>query len=147
MPQTVLVDQSLQKVKWILTKDQNINIQVNQKKKMKILQSTQRNFSILGIGVQQSNGKYILNVRNGLALFVLGLASISCYVQLFHVANNFQEYTDAVYMSVSTTGAAAELVIAIWKMRPLFECVTSFEKIVNTSEFRFEAPFEIRSPT
>lgn len=114
---------------------------------MKILQSTQRNFSILGIGVQQSNGKYILNVRNGLALFVLGLASISCYVQLFHVANNFQEYTDAVYMSVSTTGAAAELVIAIWKMRPLFECVTSFEKIVNRSEFRFEAPFEIRSLT
>lgn len=105
---------------------------------MKVLQSTQRNFSILGIGVMQSNEKYRFNRRNGLALFVLGLASISCYVQLFYVANNFQEYTDAVYMSASTTGASAELAIVLWKMRPLFEIVTKLDAIVNTREIRFE---------
>lgn len=99
---------------------------------MKVIQSTQRNFAILGIGVEQSNENHRCNRRNGLALFVLSLAAISCYVQLFHVADNFQEYTDAVYMSVSTTGTAAELVIVLWKMRPLFGIITNLETIVNT---------------
>lgn len=102
---------------------------------MKVLQSTQWHFSILGIGIQESTGKHRFNIRNSLALLVLALASVSCYVQLFHVANNFEEYTDAVYMSVSTTGAAAELVIVMWKMRPLFEIIASIEIIVNSSEF------------
>lgn len=107
----------------------------NTKRKMKILQSTQWNLLILGIGIQQSNEKYRFNIRNSLALLILGLASISCYVQLFHVASNFKEYTDAVYMSVSTTGTAAELVIVLWKMRPIFETVANIELIVNTSKF------------
>lgn len=104
-------------------------------RKIKVLQSTHRNFSILGIGIQQSNESSQFNQRNLSALFILGLASVSCYVQLFHVASNFQEYTDAVYMAVSTTGTAAELVIFTWKMRPLFGIVTNLESIVNASEF------------
>lgn len=113
------------------------------KPKKKVLQSTQRNFSILGIGIQQSNEKYRLNKRNTLALFILGLSSVSCYVQLFHVASNFQEYTDAVYMSVSTTGTAAELVIVEWKMRPIFESVKRLEIIVNASEFSIKFVLKI----
>lgn len=104
-------------------------------RKMAVLQSTQRNFSVLGIGIRQSNEKCRFNRRNISALFILGLASVSCYVQLFHVASNFQEYTDAVYMTVSTTGTAAELVIFMWKMRPIFGIIASLESIVNSSKF------------
>lgn len=103
-------------------------------KKLRILQTLQQKFAILGICPIET--KQACNSRNKLLIgfCIFGISSISHCVFLFGVANTFEEYTNSIYMTTMTISIAAVYLIVVWKMENLFQFIENCEQIIDKSE-------------
>lgn len=94
---------------------------------MKILRRTLEIASYVGITAEQSIQPSLFNRKNVSALLVLSLTTISCLLYLLYDAKTFTEYTYSVAAFSSMLVATAILAIVIWKMKPLFNCLSLME--------------------
>lgn len=105
------------------------------KKKLKIFQLIKRNFAILGISSNSLNKKYLLNKNVLTASLFYGLNFTLNAIFLFCKANNFQEYTDSIYVTTAVLTIFVCYVITIFKVTNIFEFIEHCETIVDESEF------------
>lgn len=98
---------------------------------MKIHQAIQKKFEILGIGLNQSrfNGK----VMGTYLIYVIGITFSAMF--LICEANNFQEYTDNLYITTALAGGFFSFTNMILKMNQLFTLIDNIEKTLGKSEY------------
>lgn len=104
-------------------------------KKMKIMETIQRELSKLGICLHvESTQAHPLNSRNVFVLMVqcIGIA-LNC-VYIFHDAKTFNEYTISFYTASAMLTIAISFATLIWKMALLSKDLVSLEKIINESK-------------
>lgn len=97
---------------------------------MKIFQSIQNQFAILGISSEQQ----ILNRKIVFGLTLLGMCIVLQCAATFQPANEFKEYIDRVNMTSTTIIAAIIFAVVIFNIKNLFEIINMFEKLINDSE-------------
>lgn len=100
---------------------------------MKIFQSTLKQFAILGIRSPQSNQKILISVKNYVILFIMILGmSVSNGSEVLY-AQDFREYTQALYNISTMTVNIFDFLIHIWTAEKLFKFIKSFEKFIEKS--------------
>lgn len=105
--------------------------------KLKVFQSIQRNFAILGVGLHQSKQSYPFDVRNVLVLFIFGLSLISASVSVAH-AHKFKEYINTFHIAVTVAFGGITFVIVMCQMKKLFQFIDIIEDEVEKREFSME---------
>lgn len=100
---------------------------------MKILQSLQHNFAILGIDEYQSKQKHSFNVRSVSVLLIFGISLISGCVSIAH-ANTFKEYLNAFHIAVTVAFGGLTFIIVICQMKILFPFIDYVEKVIDESK-------------
>lgn len=98
--------------------------------KMKIFQSIQNQFAILGINSQQQN----LNPKIIVGAIFLGVCIVLQSAAIFEPTNEFKEYIDCVYMTSTTIIVSTIFVVLVFSMRILFEFIEMVEGLINESE-------------
>lgn len=102
---------------------------------MKLFQSSQKHFALLGITPSQSHEKYpILNGKILTNYFWNWFTAILFSVNIFYEANNFQEYVELIYRMLMPVLIVICFTIIICKMDILFQFIDSCEKIVDKSK-------------
>lgn len=101
---------------------------------MKLFQSIQKCFSILGISSNQSR----FNGRMVSAFIVFSLGVIISTISLFIGTKTFKEYTDEIYVACAAILFVILFTNMIRKMEKLFELIDSFEMLVEKSELKFQ---------
>lgn len=101
---------------------------------MKLFQTIQRKFAILGISPDQSIQNCPFNQEIILVYIIYGSACIMSNVYLFHEAQNFEEYTNNIYITTAATMLLFFFTIIINKMANLFEFIDNVEKLIDSSE-------------
>lgn len=101
---------------------------------MKIFQTTQKNFSYLGISSLYSTRQCPINGRNLSIFLLLCMCTLISWIYLCHVATTFQEYADSVYACSTISIGTAIFACLIWRMRRLFDCLNRMEGIINESK-------------
>lgn len=105
---------------------------------MKILQSVQKYFSHLGISSEQSKQtKRPINARIAMVNLMFVTYIILNCVYLFHVAGNFKEYTQSIYMTISAISNFSFHTVLVRQMKEWFRLIDGIEKSINRSEFFF----------
>lgn len=102
--------------------------------RMKIFETIQRHFAILGITVNQTRNLSSISLKNVLILFGMLFSVVSQIICIISVAETFEEYTLCIYGSFTLAVTCIELAMHIWKMKQLFEFIENFEHIIETSE-------------
>lgn len=104
---------------------------------MKILQSVQNDYPILGLHFidQPIRNYYALNKRNLQAFIMLSLAITSSIVYFFHVAKEIDEFTISFFVTTSFIVIAIVYGIVLWNRKSIFELVNVVEKLVNESMY------------
>lgn len=100
---------------------------------MKILESVQNSFSILGINLNRSTQHHSLKFRRWLVGFVFGTAVTLSYVSIFR-AHNFKEYTDSIHMGLALTLGCVLFGIALFESIKISELIGSIETTIIDSE-------------
>ena len=103
--------------------------------KMKLFQSAQRCFAMLGIYPIQANGKYLCFNRKIWIVFISYLVGIifNC-VFLFRKVHSFEEYTDIIFrISISILIIICYVVIVL-QMENLFQIINNCEEIIRQSK-------------
>lgn len=97
---------------------------------VKVFQSAQRIFSILGI----SSDKRPFNRTILTFVFTFG-AMVCCYIVfLLSIAETFKQYTDNIYLTASTSIITFCLVVVSCKMRVIFKLIDCAESFINESK-------------
>lgn len=109
------------------------------KAKVKIFQSIQKNFAILGIDSFQSKQTYSFNERNVMVLLIFGLSVISGCVSVAH-ANTFKEYINAFHIAVTVAFGGLTFVIVMCQMKILFRFIDSIEDEFEKSKKKNRIP-------
>lgn len=103
------------------------------KERLKIFQTVQENFVVLGLGAVHSKqifaSKWKILMAN--LIFIAYTAFISVY--LFHVAKNFKECTEAIFLLVSAINCFLSYLFFIWKIHGWFGAIVGLEELVNKS--------------
>lgn len=102
--------------------------------RMKIFETIQRHFAILGITVNQTRKLSSISLKNVLILLGMLFSVVSQIICIISVAETFEEYTLCIYGSFTLAVTGIELAMHIWKMKQLFEFIKNFEHIIETSE-------------
>lgn len=100
---------------------------------MKIFQSIQQNFAVLGITMNQSRQQSPINMKHLMIFSVLSAAICSQIVCMITLAQNFEEYTNCIYGAFTLVTIVIELGMHIWKMKPLFQYIRNFEHFIEPS--------------
>lgn len=112
--------------------------------KMKVLQTVQKNFAVLGINPKRINPKQ--SKSDGkivMTWLILSLATTSSAIFLLVEAKTFQEYTNNIYSTSAGAVLATTFTIVIFKMEKLFESIDSLEDIIDKSELVLNILFRI----
>lgn len=105
--------------------------------KMKVFQTVEDNFTLMGISAYQSQQKYPFNAKNLLVLFILCSTFFSDAMYLIREANDFKEYTISVF-SISTMAVSILIfVIALAEMRNIYFYRNLIEETINKSKRKF----------
>lgn len=99
-----------------------------------ICETVQKYFAMLGISASQSIQKHPFNIQNLAVSCVFGITIIDGTIYIFHVADTFKEYTEAVYFTSTTAINASIFASFVWKMSKMFESVDYLEDIIQKSE-------------
>ena len=101
---------------------------------MRLFQSSQRDFVILGIGPYDPTQKNQFNKNIFLYLFLCVLSLILTGAFLVFEADTFEEYTEGIYMfSASILSPLAAVSIAI-KVQTLFTLIKRCENMLDASK-------------
>lgn len=98
---------------------------------MKIFQSIQKCFAVLGIEPPQFVQNHSFNLNNVLTFVILVQVIISNNVYLFRGAANFKDFTNAFYWATTLTVAGVNFTIIFWKMMKMFDFIANLEKIIR----------------
>lgn len=79
--------------------------------------------------------KYPFNVKNSTIFILISLYTTLCAIALNEI-NNFDEFTNLLFMTSSFIICGIDYVIIIWKTCELFEFIDSLEDIVSKSEIK-----------
>lgn len=102
--------------------------------KVKILQTVQNKFAVLGICRELVTQTHLYNGRIWTAHFLLGTATVSNYLYIFHGAQSFSEYTQSSYFCSVCISIFLIYKILILKAKKLFETIDDCEILVNASK-------------
>lgn len=97
---------------------------------MKILQTVQKKYAILGICSNQSK----CNRKSVLMCLIYSLGCTLSALFLFYEANSFQEYTNNIYITSALAMCVTFFAIVVVKMRKLFEMIDNMEKSIDESK-------------
>lgn len=101
---------------------------------MKIFQSIQDNFALLGINSCQSSQKHPFNV-NILATVIWCVFSTASYVLWFiYEADSFGDYMNSALYTFESLICIAGLSALIWKIDQWFQFIEILEITINKSE-------------
>lgn len=102
---------------------------------MKILQTVFENFVFLGININRMHDdKNPLNKNIFVSIFLCNLGIVFTGVFLVFEANNFMEYTEAVYTFSTAIVIAMGVVIVIYKVNWIAKYIERCENTINSSE-------------
>lgn len=101
---------------------------------MKVLQSVQNYFAIIGIVPPQSHQSHRLNMKNMTMLLIFSLFTVSANVFFVYEAENFRELTDSFYAACSATLTTLSFSTIIGRMYLAFEFIENLESIISKSE-------------
>lgn len=104
---------------------------------MKIFQSIQIYFAMLGIRLPQQNQKYSFNVKSLLVLFQLFVPIIFYHGYQIHKSQNFEEYTKVFYETATVAIATFDFIILVWWADKLYKFIAHFEIIIQKSKWNF----------
>lgn len=101
---------------------------------MKLLQSAQKTFTILGISSTKRpfNGKILMFV----VLFVLWIGLYATF--LLNIASTFEDYTENIYLTASTSIIFSCFMVIVFKMETVFEFLDGLEIFSNKSKSSIE---------
>lgn len=99
---------------------------------IRVFQSIQRNFAILGIDSYQTKQSHAFNVRNALVLFIFALSIISGCVSVAH-ASTFKENINAFHIAVTVAFGGLTFVIVMCQMKIMFQFIESVEEEIEKS--------------
>lgn len=101
---------------------------------MKLFQTIQNKFAILGISSHQSTQEQPFNQRIILVYLIYGCSCILSNVYLFRKAQTVEEYTNCIYIATATTMLTLFFSIVVYKMPKLFKYIENVENIVERGE-------------
>lgn len=102
---------------------------------MKLFESLQKYFVILGYSLHYSRQKYHLNVRNGTVIVLLSLDLLANGAYIFYGVKSFAEYLQTIY-SISTLAFALTISsIAIVLMPKVFVLIENLEQTIDKSKY------------
>lgn len=104
--------------------------------KIKIFESVQNNFELLGISSHRANQNHFLDVKFWMILLQFGVVLISYMCYIFYEAKTFEEYTSTMYSILTLLTTALHFLMHQWKMRNLFKFIVNFENFINKSEYK-----------
>lgn len=105
------------------------------KNKIKIFQTIQRQYEILGISsTNQSNQKYSAEKRVFHGFLLFGCLLASQFVYIFHVASGFMEYVNCTCSIFATSIMFVCFAAIVCRKTTFFESIDNIEKFIKTSE-------------
>lgn len=102
---------------------------------MKLLESFQKKFAVVGQSLYYSKQKYHLNVRNVTVVFLMSINLLGNAEYIFYGAESFAEYLQYIYVASSLAFGLIVFIIAIVLMPETFMLIDNFEQIINKSEY------------
>lgn len=100
---------------------------------MKVLESVQDNFAVLGINLSQSAQHHSFNLNQIMFMFVSGTAISFSYISIFR-SRTFKEYTESIHMGTSLTLGALIFGISLYKTKRIAVLIGRFGSIIGNSE-------------
>lgn len=107
---------------------------------MKIFQTIQKNFAMLGISANQTRERSSINFKNSIAFVLILLNFCSQFINLIFLADNFEEYTICIYAFFTVMMFEMEFGIHVWKMTKLFKFIENFQRLIESSELNRNYP-------
>lgn len=104
------------------------------KTKLKIFQSTQKNFFIVGINRSLMVLKYPFNGRILLGYLILILSIICNLMFTVYEAKTFAEYTHSIYMGSLAVLISLVLLITLLNVKEIFNTINDCESLANTNK-------------
>lgn len=105
---------------------------------MQIFKSIYTTLSITGMSSHFSIQKHPFNARNLSALFIHGVYICGNVGFLFSGIENLIEFTDSVFLCITTILATTMFIHVNWEMRQIFEFLSKLQEIVDQSKKRFK---------
>lgn len=102
-------------------------------RKIKILQTIQKNIVTIGIGTNSATKLKSFNARILWGLLILGIAIISNMMYIIDDVETFAEYTQSIYKCSAYILEALDLLIAIYISSETNIMIDNCERLVNTS--------------
>lgn len=101
---------------------------------MKIFQSVEENFSLMGISAYQSTQKHPFNAKNLLFLSIMCTTLFSDVMYLIRDTNDFNEYTISIFSACTMIVSISIFAILLAKMRQIFYYRNYIEEIIEKSK-------------
>lgn len=106
--------------------------------KMKVFQTIQKQFAILGISSPRPPiQKYPFNERIYFGFLLFGCSTVSKFVYIFHVASGFIEYVECVSVISGSIIIIVCFGAIVFRKSTIFESVDLMEKLLDASESPF----------
>lgn len=96
---------------------------------MKIFQSIQEYFVMLGIDQHQSIQKHPLNAKNLVAFFTFGCSVIFTFIFTFYVAESLVEYANSILMGSMFLMITIVFAVNVFSMKNMFTFIDRLEMI------------------
>lgn len=103
-------------------------------RKMKLFESAQKNFAVLGISSYYSTQKYHLNMRNVTVALLVIVDMLANGAYNFYRDRSFAEYLENIYVTTSLAVGLTIFIISIVLMPKIFMVIDSLEQTINKSE-------------
>lgn len=103
---------------------------------MKIFQSVQAYFAQLGISPQsQSVKRHSFDMKNVMIFVSIAGAFVVCSLFLVFEANDFKEYSNCFFSTITFLMGIFDYAIHVWKMKELFHFIKKFEHFIQRSKY------------
>lgn len=102
--------------------------------KMKIFQSNQRHFTVLGITVEQSRKPSSFSFKHLTIILIILLCITALFMCIIFLADSFEEYTVCIYGIFTIGTTEIELALHVWKLKQIFKFIENFEHLIESSE-------------
>lgn len=102
--------------------------------KLKILQSSQKNFSILGIDLHQPVQRNPFGEKSVSIIFILCMSVALSGEYFLNVAEEFRQFADSMYATTAMLAAIICFTADVLRKSILSEYIERLEKIINQSE-------------
>lgn len=102
--------------------------------KVKVFQTIQRQFAILGINSDLIDKPYPFNRRIFIGFLILYSAFSSYLIFIIYEADTFYECAQSIYFSSVVILVAFCLMILLFRVHKLFKLITSVQNVIETSE-------------